>query len=88
MESHLIFEGHLSQKTNDKQELKPALQKLSELPGTVGNPDRLIADSGQVSSDNVQASEAHRVTLYSSTGREEHNQKWKSIFRTPAGGLP
>ena len=55
MDSHLIVEGHLSQKPNDKQELEPALQKLSELPEEVGRPERLAADSGYYSSDNVEA---------------------------------
>lgn len=47
--SHLILEGYLSQKTSDIQELKPALQKLGRLPEKIGSPDRLAADSGYYS---------------------------------------
>ncbi|MCS4116364.1 transposase [Salinibacter ruber] len=85
MDSHLIVGGHISQKSNDKQELKPALQDLSELPERVGSPDRLAADSGYYSSDNAQACEDHRITPYISTGREKHNQTWKERFSEPEG---
>ncbi len=71
MDSHLIVGGHISQKSNDKQELEPALQDLSELPERVGSPDRLAADSGHYSSGNAQACEDHRITPYISTGREK-----------------
>jgi predicted house-cleaning noncanonical NTP pyrophosphatase (MazG superfamily) len=83
MDSHLILEGHLSQRTNDKQELEPALQKLSELPERVGSPDRLAADSGYYSSGNAQACEDHRITPYVSPGREKHNQTWRKRFSDP-----
>jgi len=83
MNSHLILEGHLSQKTNDKQELEPALQKLGQLPEKVGSPDRLAADSGYYSSGNVEACEDHRITPYISAGREEHNQAWRERFSDP-----
>jgi hypothetical protein len=71
MDSHLILEGHLSQRANDKQELEPALQKLDQLPEKVGSPDRLAADSGYYSSGNAQACEDHRITPYVSPGREK-----------------
>ncbi|WP_251963945.1 IS1182 family transposase [Salinibacter ruber] len=83
MNSHLILEGHLSQRANDKQELEPALQKLDQLPEKVGSPDRLAADSGYYSSGNARACEDHRITPYISTGREEHNQRWKKRFSAP-----
>jgi Transposase and inactivated derivatives len=85
MDSHLILEGHLSQETNDKQQLEPALQKLSELPERVGSPDRLAADSGYYSSDNVQACEDREIRPFISTDREKHNQTWKERFSEPEG---
>jgi transposase len=83
MDSHLILEGHLSQRTNDKQELEPALQRLDQLPEKVGSPDRLAADSGYYSSGNAEACEDHRITPYVSPGREKHNQTWKERFSDP-----
>lgn len=85
MDSHLIVGGHISQKSNDKQELDPALQDLSDLPERVGSPDRLAADSGYYSSDNVQACEDEGICPYISAGREEHNQTWKERFSEPEG---
>jgi transposase len=83
MDSHLILEGHLSQKPNDKQELEPALQKLSELPEEVGSPTRLAADSGYYSSDNAQACEGQEICPYISAGREKHNRTWRERFAGP-----
>jgi len=83
MDSHLILEGHLSQKPNDKQELEPALQKLSELPEEVGSPNRLAADSGYYSSDNAQACEGQEICPYISAGREKHNPTWRERFAGP-----
>ena len=83
MDSHLILEGHISQETNDKEQLEPALQKRSELSERVGSPDRLAADSGYYSSGNAQACEDHRITSYISAGHEEHNQAWRERFSDP-----
>lgn len=71
MDSHLILEGHLSQRVNDKQELDPALQKMDRLPEKVGRPDRLAADNGYYSSDNVQGCEDREICPYISAGREK-----------------
>ena len=83
--SHLILAGHISQKSNDKQELEPALRPLSELPEKVGSPDRLAADSGHYSLGNAQACEDRGICPYISAGREEHNQAWKERFSEPEG---
>jgi len=90
MDSHLILEGHLSQKPNDKQELEPALEepaleKMERLPEKVDRPERLAADSGYYSSDNAQACEDRKIRPYISAGREKHNQTWKERFSEPEG---
>jgi len=45
MHSMLIVENHVTQQPNDKQEIKPALQNLADLPDTLGKVDRLLETS-------------------------------------------
>lgn len=90
MEDHLIVGGHLTQAPNDKQQLTPALAGLSELatlPEHVGSPDRLSADSGYFSEDNVTACEDEGITPFIATGRQVHNQRWQERFEE-AGSPP
>jgi len=49
----VIVGQHLSQNANDKQELKPALEQVEEATGE--QPDKLSADNGYMSGDNLEA---------------------------------
>jgi hypothetical protein len=40
IDSHLIVGNHLTQQANDKQEVAPALERLHELEGSPGTPER------------------------------------------------
>jgi transposase len=88
MESHLILTGHVSQKTNDKQELEPALAQIDELPDELGAPEKLAADNGYLSEDNVTACEDRDITPFIATGREEHNPGWKERLTGPEENPP
>lgn len=85
-DSHLILDGHITQKANDKQELPPALEGLEKLPGKLGTARRLSADNGYFSEDNVTACEDEGITPYIATGREAHNPSWQERFQ--AAGEP
>lgn len=88
MDSHLILAGHVSQNTNDKQELKPALEQIDQLPETLGEAGRLAADNGYFSEDNVAACEDRDITPYIATGREQHNPGWKEHLTGPEEDPP
>ena len=80
VDSHLIVENHLTQQSNDKQEVKPALDRLE---AQVGKVEGLLADAGYFSADNVAHCEAAEVTPYISDHRERHHLPWDHRFETP-----
>ena len=46
LETMLIVGNHVSQQTNDKQEVEPALVQLDQLPESLGQVDKAALDSG------------------------------------------
>ena len=54
VETHIIVEQHVTQNPNDKQEIKPALEKISSLPGSLGKVETILADTGYFSEANVE----------------------------------
>ena len=81
--SMLIVADCISQNTNDKKELKPALDRIDALPKKLGIVDALIADSGYFSEANVISCEAQQITPYIAPGREGHNQPLMERFLEP-----
>ena len=57
VDTMLIIENHITQASNDKQEINPALKSLNELPDELGKVDILLADAGYYSDDNVASCE-------------------------------
>ena len=83
IESHLIVENHLTQQSNDKQEVEPTLKGLKETEEHLGKAEALLADAGYFSADNIKQCEAEEVVPYISDHRERHNQSWDERFKTP-----
>lgn len=73
IDSHLIVENHLTQQTNDKQQIEPALAGLKQVQEALGKPEGLLADAGYFSEDNVKLCESHELTPYISNHREKHH---------------
>ena len=46
IDTHLIVEEHVTQHTNDKQEVAPTLENLAALPEELGEIEALLADTG------------------------------------------
>ncbi len=49
MKTHLIVAHNVTQHTNDKQEIVPALDKLKQLPDGLGSVENLLADESEFS---------------------------------------
>lgn len=77
MDSYMILGGHLTQATNDKQQLTPALDDLEALADDLGTIKRLAADSGYFSQDNVDDVTGRHITPYITKGRQTHHPDWK-----------
>jgi len=82
IDSYLIVENHITQQPNDKQEIEPTLKQLTELEGSLGKPDGLLADTGYFSEGNVKRCEANEITPYISDSRERHNLPWDERFKS------
>ena len=84
VESMMIVGQHLTQHSNDKEELKPALEIMKALPEELGSVGTILADAGYYSEDNVTLYEAYEVEPCISAGREGHNPKLEERFADPA----
>jgi Transposase DDE domain. len=72
--THLIVGHHVTQHTNDKQEIEPALAKLKQLPECLGTVENLLADTGYFSQGNVNACADATIKPYLAQKRQSHNQ--------------
>lgn len=77
MNSYMILGGHVSQATNDKNQLRPALDALDALPDQMGTLQRVAADSGYFSQTNVEDVTKRQATPYIAKGRQNHHPDWK-----------
>lgn len=83
MKSMLIVTNHVTQATNDKEQIEPALAHLAALPDQLGKPKALVADAGYFSRDNVDLCEAKRLVPYIANRREQHHTSWETRFSGP-----
>ena len=83
IESMIVVATHVTQNTNDKLEITPALDELLALPETLGKVDSLIADAGYFSEENVKKCEEVDITPYICVGREKHNKNPIERFIEP-----
>jgi len=81
--SKLIVAAHITQQSNDKQELKPTLKNLADLPRELGSATEFLADSGYYSEANVNACEDAGITPYIAVDRQSHNQSPWDRFKEP-----
>lgn len=81
--SMLVLVAHVSQATNDKQQLQPMLEKLQALPAGLNSPETLSADSGYYSEKNVNACQDAKIEPLIAVKREEHHPDWKQRFSEP-----
>lgn len=69
----LVVGRHLTQATNDKREVEPALDALGALPEVLGTPTSLLADTGYFSAANVAACQAAHIEPMIAIGRQGHH---------------
>ena len=82
-ESRLAVMSRLSQNTNDKEELLPAIEKLKGTDTMM--PDNVLADAGYFSQENID-SVPPEVELYISPGREKHTRTLDERLCPPSEG--
>ena len=80
----LVVVSQLTQARNDKQQVIPMLAPLQALPTTLGKVERLIADCGYGSEQNVLACEAAGIAPLIALAREDHHPSVTDRFTEPA----
>ena len=78
-DSRLIVHQHVTQNTNDKQEIAPTLNWFTNYPEL--KPPSLLADAGYFSEHNIHQCEDNKVTPYISFGKDQHNQPLEKRFK-------
>jgi transposase len=79
----LIITSHVSQATNDKKELEPALASLKQLPQALGTVTDILADNGYFSERNVSFCDENEVTPYIAVQRLKHHPSLTERYREP-----
>ena len=69
----LVVSAHMTQATNDKQEITPVLAKLSALPEALGTVTNLLADTGYFSAANVKACIEGDIQPSLAVARDQHH---------------
>ena len=82
-ESMLVVVPFVTQATNDKQQIQPALDKIKALPEGMNAPEKLLADTGYFSENNVNSCIKADVEPQISVGRDDHHPHWKERFSEP-----
>ena len=82
-DSHMVVATHVSQATNDKQEMEPALNELKKVEEELGKPEVLVADAGYHSKENVERCVEQDIEPYIAGSRERHNQPLEDRLDAP-----
>jgi transposase len=83
MESYLITGTNVVQAANDKQQVEPMLEELAALPGSLGEIETLVTDTGYFSEANVKACGEHNVAPLIAVKRESHHPDPLERFTEP-----
>ena len=82
-ESMLILVPHVSQDTNDKQQVAPMVDKLQANPEGLNQPGTLLADTGYFSEKNVESCVDAKITPLIAVKRDQHHPQWRDRFTEP-----
>jgi transposase len=83
VDSMLIVENHITQQTNDRQQLAPAVGNLSRLPESLGKVGILLADAGYFSSENIEQCNKEDIVPYIAVERHKHNLPPEERYTEP-----
>lgn len=79
----LVLAATVTQATNDKQQIVPMLEALSQMPECLGPVKDLLADTGYFSTTNVDACHDKGITPVIAAAREHHHPDAMTRFTEP-----
>ncbi len=83
-ESMLVTSVHVTQATNDKQQVMPLLNALTALPASLGKVTHLLADTGYFSAENVKVCGQQGIEPLIAMKRDVHHQPLFERFAAEA----
>ena len=82
-ESMLVLAPHVTQATNDKEQVEPMVEKMQANPEGLNRPETWLADTGYYSEKNVAACVAADIEPLIAVKRDEHHPDWRERFTEP-----
>ena len=82
-DSQIIVSADITQEANDKRQLEPMVEQIEENTGQI--PDRVLADAGYFSEDNVEYTDRNWMEPFICRDREKHSHKPEPA---PRGRIP
>jgi transposase len=82
-ESMLVVATGIAQVATDKQQVKPMLEALADLPDELGRVKRLLGDNGFFSAANVEHCAQAKIEPLLAAGRNGHHPHWEARFTEP-----
>lgn len=82
-ESMLILAPHVTQATNDKEQVEPMVAKVRANPEGLNRPETWLADTGYYSEKNVTTCVAAEIDPLIAVKRDEHHPGWRERFTEP-----
>jgi len=83
-ESMLVLAPHVTQATNDKEQLAPMVEKVRANPAGLNRPETWLADTGYYSEKNVASCVAADIEPLIAVERDAHHPHWHERFTEPA----
>jgi len=83
-ESMLILAPHVTQASNDKEQVEPMVAKVQANPEGLNRPEIWLADAGYCSEKNVATCVAAKIEPLIAVKRDEHHPGWRERFAEPA----
>lgn len=81
--SMMVVSAFVSQATNDKKEVVPALEALEELPDELNTIDCLLCDAGYFSRTNIFECKIRDIDPFIPPGRDKHNRSLRERLAEP-----
>jgi transposase len=85
---NLIIEAHITNRANDKQEIKPAVKELKRQKKSLPKIVNLAGDTGYCSKSNFDYCIKNGLDPYIAVGREHHHKSTKEQFSKEPPELP
>ena len=82
-EAMLILAAHVTQATNDKEQVEPMIRKVQANPEGLNQPETWLADTGYFSEKNVTACIVAEIEPLIAVKRDEHHPHWRVRFSEP-----